>query len=717
MSLNSNRPQRGRSNVVQNRAILNGAQPAAVCHALWRLFLARVLLLIFLLPASAVSQAADQSANDRDPKGAVKEQRADGAAEPMQIEHEIGVVPFQHEFQVNSISWLDDGKSLLTTSQDGLRIWDVAAKTIALELPDAVENWLYASTDRSRRRIAHTGSQSGTRVLEWPSRKTVFTLPQSRGAALALSPDGKKLAVALRKGENDGILQIIDADTGDLLAEHFGPPTLALCWSPDSLFLAAGENRGIVIFLKPDGTLVRPGIRLEEPEPPAALAFDESGKRLAIVTITGTTGVWRMSDRKPVWIWKSPFAKQNIAFYNAIGGAAFAQGDKHLIARSSRTAIVFDAETGKMELDEKLDIPGGYANIALSPDRKILARSTGRNAVDLIDIATLQSTLAKDVAYPHCTRDVLLSPDNQVLLAFGEQRLDFWHMEPLQFLGGLALRSYCNDTCWSPDSRRVAVVCRSSQAAPPRVEIVDAANRTVVSTLNVEDKLARGVAFTRDGQCLAVAEFRQLSFWDVASATKLWRVPACDENDWLENIAISPDARQVAATIRFGNGPGLGAEAAGGGIHLFRGGDGNDVGKLVTAGTPERIEFLDDSTLLAGMNPFTNVNQPSPALVEWDMKAQQLKPERSVAFVRDGNRGTVISHNAKTRRVLVQYRRNTHDSTDFENWCLDPLEQVRQFDFTGNISGGQLLSNDRVALVKANGNVVILRPRPVSERH
>src|SRR5262249_22252773 len=157
-------------------------------------------------------------------------------------------------------------------------------------------------------------------------------------------------------------------------------------------YLAAGENRGIVVFLKPDGALVRPGIRLEALEPPAALAFDESGKRLAIVTIAGTAGIWRMSDRKPVWIWKSPFANQNIVFNNAVGGAAFANAEKQLLTRSSRTAIVFDAETGKMELQENLDFRG-LANLAVSPDRKILARSTGRDAVDLIDIATLQSTL------------------------------------------------------------------------------------------------------------------------------------------------------------------------------------------------------------------------------------------------------------------------------------------------------------------------------------
>jgi hypothetical protein len=108
-------------------------------------------------------------------------------------------------------------------------------------------------------------------------------------------------------------------------------------------------------------------------------------------------------------------------------------------------------------------------------------------------------------------------------------------------------------------------------------------------------------------------------------------------------------------------------------------------------------------------------NGSQPGLVEWDLKSRELKPERSVAFVQDGKRGVVVSHDAKSHRVLVQYR-SSLDSIDFEEWSLDPLERIRQFTVAGNISAGQLLSNDRVALVKGNGNVVILRAGPVSDQ-
>ena len=59
-------------------------------------------------------------------------------------------------------------------------------------------------------------------------------------------------------------------------------------------------------------------------------------------------------------------------------------------SRSAAPATVFDAAIGKLELEEDLDIAGGSSNVPLSPDGKILARSTGRNAVDLIDVGTLQ---------------------------------------------------------------------------------------------------------------------------------------------------------------------------------------------------------------------------------------------------------------------------------------------------------------------------------------
>ena len=45
------------------------------------------------------------------------------------IEREIGVLPFQHEDQLNSIAWLDNGKSLLTTSPEGVHMCGTSRRT------------------------------------------------------------------------------------------------------------------------------------------------------------------------------------------------------------------------------------------------------------------------------------------------------------------------------------------------------------------------------------------------------------------------------------------------------------------------------------------------------------------------------------------------------------------------------------------------------------
>lgn len=630
------------------------------------------------------------------------------------IEHEFGAVPLQHELPVQSIGWLDDGKSLLTTCRDGLRIWDVSSNKTVHEVVGPLENWRYAASDRSGRRIALTGSQSGTKVLDWPSGKVLVEIPEIRGVALALSPDGKKLAVASRKREREGTLHFIDIDTAEVLAERIGAPALALAWSPDGRYLAAGENRGIVIFLKPDGTLLRPGIRLDPPDPLVALAFDDEGARLAIVTIGGTTGVWTTADRKPVWSWTSPIPGHNIVFSSALGGAVFINDGQRLAVRSSRTSMVFEAATGKVASQEDLDIPGGYANIALSPDGKRLARSTGRCAVDIVDSATLQSTLARDVAYPYFTRALRLSPDQKTLLAIGPKRIDFWNIEPLRHLGGLALASYCDHACWSPDSRLVAAARQRSAGTTAGVEIVDAREHKVLHTVPIEDFAPRGIAFTPDGRRLAVAEVRHLSLWDVASSTREWRAPACEVDDWLEKLAISPNGKQFAAIVRFRKGrpAKIPADAAWGGVHLYSAADGHDLGELVTAGTPKCLEFLDDSILLAGMTPPVSDNPKFPVLVEWDVLGLQLNPDRSLAFLREGKDGEVASLYAQRHRALIVYDEPFVPVCEIGLFDLEALREIRQVTLRGALSACELLPDNRIAIAKPNGNVLIVKARP-----
>ena len=182
------------------------------------------------------------------------------------------------------------------------------------------------------------------------------------------------------------------------------------------------------------------------------------------------------------------------------------------------------------------------------------------------------------------------------------------------------------------------------------------------------------------------------------------------------SIAISPNGKLLAAIVRFRH-----IETSrrrrrlrGAAVHLVLRRDGRDIGELVTAGTPSRLEFLNDSTLLAGMTPVVIVDQPFPAIVEWDMTVLQLKPDRSIAFFKKKQPGLVLSHRRETHRMFVQYHSSSVHSSDLGLWKLDPLEELRQFTLSGNVCGGQLLPNDRIAIVKRNGNLVIMRAPPAA---
>lgn len=626
------------------------------------------------------------------------------------IEREIGVVPFQHDHDITNVGWLDEGRSLFTTSRHGLRVWDLATKNVTRELARVGENDFAASIDRAGRRIVVAGDFAKPQLWEWPSRKMLREFDVQGGRGLALSPDGTKVAVATRDSDNHGNLRVFDADTGALLFDRRGPPTLALAWSPDSTLLAAGESRGIVIFLRPDGTLVRRGITLEDAEPPLALAFDEPGERLAVLTVAGSCGVWKMQGRQKLWSWKSRFANQNILQDRAFGGLLFAAGDQKLFAQSSRTSMVFDAPTGEV-LHNFGDDFYGLANLALSPDGKTLIRQNSPYRLDLVDVATFQSILPRNESHPEPTREIRLSADGGTLLALGQRRIDFWSSATFGHLGGADLRGYCDDACFSPDGQLAAVVRHRRGQLPAAVELLEVPSGIVRRTFPLEEHSARGVAFTPDGKHVAAGEIHYLSLWDVESGAQNWRVKVGGEKDWLEQLAISPDGRRLAAILMFRETRGGGAnpkvEPSDGEIRLFRTETGEELGELATAGTPERIQFIRGATLLAAMSSRHHSNREFPVLVEWDTLRRELRPERSIVLP-DGPSTSLLSFDAEQQRLLIALPYTSTLLLNIAVWDADRTHELRRLTFPTQTKDARLLPGNRMAVVKRNGNLLVL---------
>jgi WD40 repeat protein len=639
------------------------------------------------------------------------------------IDRELGVGPFQHDHDITHIGWLDAGRSLLTSSRHGLRVWDVATQKIKWQMAKVGENDCLAAVDRAGTRIVATGDWGDPQLIEWPSGKLLRTFPKSwmteRGTgspeAITLSPDGKKLAMAYINTGNHGYVRIYDADTGELLVHRNGPPTPALCWSPDSQILAVGEQRGIVIFLRPDGALQRPGIRLARPQPILGLAFNHDGTRLALLTNLGWCGVYSMHDRRPVWTWDASPNERIQSAGQVMGGIAFARDDSRLLTRAVQTSKVFDANTGQIELDTTSK--WGRANPALSPNGNLVAFSAGHCCIDLWDTKSLQSVLPEHAE--HGTfRGLRLSPNRRRILALEHRRIEILDSESLKSEGGRELGSWSADACWSPDARFVAIA-RGKKAGEQEaaVEIVDTGSSVddppgkqllgkqlaVARTLPVGEYIARGVAYSPDGTRLAVAGVRDLVLWNPQTGEQIWRKNLCVEDEWLERVAISPAGDMIAAAV-FQSG-------MDGEVRCVRVSDGELLGKLATGGRPSRLSFQDSATLLTVVEAPGPLHLPDgmvPVLLEWDLQGWKLKPDRTLSYAY-GPFEPVLDVDRESQQILLSHPNRSIVATDLSLCELQTHQELHHFRLPGRIVDAVFLPGNRLAFVRGSGAVLVLK--------
>ncbi len=290
-----------------------------------------------------------------------------------------------HGGPVNAVSFSSDGTMLASGSSDiTVKLWDVATRDniTTLEGHGGPVNAVSFSSDGTM--LASGSDDETVKLWDVATRDNVATLEGYGGPvySVAFSPDGTMLASGAW-----GIVELWEVATRDNIAtlEGYGGPVYSVAFSPDGTMLASGSDDETV---KLWDVATRDNIATLEGYggPVYSVAFSPDGTMLASGSDDETVKLWDVATR------------DNIATLEGYGGPVYS------VAFSPDGTMLASGAWGIVELWEvatrrKLATHLGQTSVSFSPDGTMLASGPGDDTIVLWDmsewLAPRLSTLVK----------------------------------------------------------------------------------------------------------------------------------------------------------------------------------------------------------------------------------------------------------------------------------------------------------------------------------
>lgn len=278
------------------------------------------------------------------------------------------------------------------------------------------------ATSREGGLLAATLAQEGVRIFATPGLEPVDFPSYGPSPAVALAPDGTKLALA-----EDGVvpaIRLYDLPRGVLSPHQPGG-------------LPAGRVDYASLDFSGDGTRIRAEV----------LGPEERGPSDNLV---GTTVVWDVArPSEPVFVERFPF----------LGSTALSPDGRRLYVAvaHARALRVYDVDSGALlrSAGSATVARLGASSMEVSPDGATLAAATG-NEIMLFDARTLESTSRVLRAHTARVNDVSYDPHGRLLVSASEDRSAIvWEIPTGDLLHRFVARDGLRNAVFGADSPTV----------------------------------------------------------------------------------------------------------------------------------------------------------------------------------------------------------------------------------------------------------------------
>jgi WD40 repeat protein len=329
-------------------------------------------------------------------------------------------------------------------------------------------------------------------------------------AAASFSPDGGRLALGTALG-----IEIQQTNTGELHSFYSSDsPILALQFSPDNLWIAAGREDGRVLILDAKTGTVRQTL-IGHSHPVHGLAFSRpegaagAPAWLASGAEDGSIAVWDLSTGMA----RNKFVNPLLGYWGyGIRSLAFSPDNKVLVTGGDQGYISrWDLTTGA-EMPRLQTQHGLLFNIAFSPDGKRLASACGDGTIQIWDYSTGEP-LQLLQGHTYGAWSVAWSNDGTELLAgAGDGTIKIWEPDSGTLRREKTVAFTKIDSLQlSPDGSHLAAVSIGEHALLLNAETLDEENTFPEFFGGV-----RSASFYPDGRWAALADENGLTYlWNM----------------------------------------------------------------------------------------------------------------------------------------------------------------------------------------------------------